>query len=133
MRRMHAPLPLVVACALVACGGSPGDLMAVEVTGGPPGSVPKSLVVAVDGRGTCNRRPMREISSDQLLEARSIVRDAKPVAGRTQAYPAGSPPGLNYTLRTPDGTIGWNETSTGLPSVLPRAELFALRLGRSLC
>ncbi|GAC1317843.1 MAG: hypothetical protein NVSMB25_06290 [Thermoleophilaceae bacterium] len=133
MRGSGALLALAATAALGSCGGSPGDLLALDIRGGPAGFRPESLVVAVDGRATCNRRATRQISSADLLDARSIVRDAAPIAGGAQGFSAASPGGRRYRLRTQDGTVSWNETSMRLPAVLPRAELFALRLGRSLC
>ena len=122
----------LAAATLAGCGGSPGDLMALATSGGPA-AVNQTIVVRLDGDASCNRGPLRPIANSQLLAADAIVRDAKPYTTRVQTFPPGRPGGRAFVLRDQDGTVRWNETSTGLPAVLPRAELFALRLAPLLC
>lgn len=121
-----------VSVGLGACGGTPGDLMAIDVAGGPDG-ISRTLVVTEDGRASCNRSPLHQLTSADLLEARSIVRDAKPLASSAQAFPPGRASDRRFVLRTKDGTARWTETSPGVPPVLPRAVLLALRLSRLAC
>lgn len=120
-----------LACAALAgCGGTAGDVIAIQVSGGPA-HANETLVVSNDGRASCNRAALRPITNPELLEARSIAHDAQPLARSAQIIASGG--GRQFTLRDADGTVRWAETSTGLPPVLPRAELFALELSREVC
>ena len=72
---------LLCACALLlaGCGGSAGDLLSITASGGPaPGK--HTIVVSGDGRGSCDRGPLKELPSDRVLEAREIEKDVLPVA-----------------------------------------------------
>lgn len=131
-RRAAAGAVALAAVALAGCGGSPGDLMALRVSGGPA-HLDQALVVTADGRISCNRGPERDMSNPDLLDARSIVREAKPLTTRAARYAPSRPGGRSFTLRDQDGSVAWDETSAGVPPVLPRAELFGLRLGPAAC
>lgn len=132
MRRLLAAAALVSAVACTGCGGSPGDLLALGISGGPAGGN-DTLVVSIDGLSSCNRGPQKQISSSQLLVADSIERDAQPLATRAATFPSGPTGGRSFTLRTQAGSVQWRESSRDLPAVLPRAELFGLELQRQLC
>jgi hypothetical protein len=132
MRVRSLATAALVAATVGGCGGSPGDLMAIRMSGGPA-AVDQMIVVRVDGGASCNRGPLREITNSQLLAADAIVRDAKPYAARAQSFAAGRAGGRAFELRDQDGTVRWYETSAGVPPVLARAELFALRLAPALC
>jgi hypothetical protein len=111
----------VLACVAVlsasGCGGSTGDLLAIEVSGGIAAPArPDRIVVQSDGRASCNRGRPQEIPSQTLLDAREVERDIKPLADRGASYPA-------------QGAEG----ERGLPKPLPKAELLTLRLRRQLC
>jgi hypothetical protein len=122
----------LAALAFAGCGSSPGDLLAIESSGGPA-NLNQTIVVRVDGSASCNRGAQREITSSRLLEADALVRDAKPYTTRAQTFAATRPGARTFVLRDQDGTVRWSESSAGLPAVLPRAELFALQLAPELC
>ncbi len=131
--RHIALLVLAAAAALAGCGGSPGDLIAIEVSGGAANR-DQRIVIRSDGHATCNDGPNRDIGSDALIEAREIERDLTDDAERAASYEDGAPPNATrYAARTKDGTVRWRERARGLPPVLPRAQLFALQQGRALC
>lgn len=132
MRRALQLATAAVAVALAGCGGSPGDLMAIDVSGGPAARK-QAIVVRSNGEGTCNGGPIRDIGSDALIQARAIERDVTELAARAAAYETGSPGATSYVIRTKDGTVRWQEGASGLPAVLPRVQLFALQQGRKLC
>ena len=133
---MRRPAPLAAAAAaalaLAGCGGSPGDLLALEVSGGPANRQQR-LVVQTDGRATCNGGPSADIGSDPLIDAREIERDAANLAERAAVYQAARGGATSYVLHTKDGTVRWQEGARPLPEVLSRAQLFALQQGRVLC
>lgn len=133
---MRPPLPVlataVALAALPGCGGSPGDLLAIDATGGAA-KREQRIVIASNGRASCNGGPTRDIGSQALIDAREIERDLEKPAKQAAGYGTGRRQSTSYVARTKDGTVRWQEGSPGLPPVLPRAQLFALQQGRALC
>jgi hypothetical protein len=128
---MRRWLPLA-AVVLAGCGGSPGDLIAIDVKGGPAHRN-QSIVVTDNGNASCNRRPSKDIGSAALIDARELKRDLGDDAGRAAVYESARPGTTSYVARTKDGTVRWDDGVRGLPPVLSKAELFALQQGRKLC
>jgi hypothetical protein len=127
MRRLAVASVLLLA----GCGGGAGDLLSITVSGGFA-PTRHTIVVSGDGRGSCDRGPLKELPSDRVIDAREIERDAADLARRGATYPP-SPDARAYVLRTKAGTVRWSEGGRGLPSVLPRAQLLELQLERLLC
>jgi len=127
-------LPALLAAALLVagCGESAGDVLAIEVTGGPL-ATKQTLIVTADGRGSCDRGKLQEIPNDQLIAAQAVAHDAKPLAEAGSAYTSSRPGARQYLLRLPQGNVQWTEGRPGIPAALARAQLLALRLGRLLC
>ena len=124
-----------LACALVlllaGCGGSAGDLLSISATGGIAGGK-HEVVVSGDGRGSCDRGPLKELPSDRVIDAREIEHDVSDLARRAVTYPP-VPDARTYKLDSKAGEVRWSEGSPGLPSVLPKAQLLDLQLERLLC
>jgi hypothetical protein len=122
---------LAAAAVLAGCGGEAGDLMAIEVSGGAAGAK-RTIVITGDGRGSCNDSERENVDSDDLVEARDVERDIEELADDSRQFPerAGR---RRYVVRTDDGVVRWSEGTTGLPDVLPRTALLALKLERALC
>jgi hypothetical protein len=116
-----------VCCALAACGGNPGDLMGLEVSGGPLKGAERIRVTA-DGRASCNGGKLQQLNSSTVLDARNVARDATPLIKRVASFPPAAAGRRTFELRTADGSISWGEGAAGLPAVLPQAELLALEL-----
>jgi hypothetical protein len=122
----------LAASALIAgCGGGAGDLMSIQITGGPTAEM-HTVVVSGDGRGSCDRGPLKELPSARVLDARTIAREVADFARKAATYPtkAGA---RRYELRTNDGVVRWSEGSPGVPKVLPMAQLLALQLEQLVC
>ena len=117
MRHPRGRVALAAVLALAAgCGGESGDLLAVEITGGPAGG------------------ELRQISSERLIEAREVERDLEDLAeDGTDLGGEATGDRRAYVARTQAGTVRWVEAQTGNPTVLPRIELLSLQLGRDLC
>lgn len=133
MRRPPAALATLVVAALAGCGGESGDLLAVEVAGGPaaPG---RTIVVTSDGRARCDGGALRPITSGRLIAAREIERDLADLArGGTDLGATAAPDRRSYVARTRAGTVRFVEGEPGNPAVLARLELLALQLGREVC
>jgi hypothetical protein len=132
MRRLTAGL--AASMALIAgCGGEAGDLMSIEISGGPAGAAAKhTVVVTGDGRGSCDRGSSKLLPSDRVIDARVIAKEVGDLTRKAADYP--SRPGTRrYVLSTGDGDVRWSEGTPALPSVLPKAQLLALQLERLLC
>ena len=122
--------PAVAVCvgvALAGCGGSSGDVLGMQISGGP-GNVREQMHVTEDGRTSCNTGALHQLPSQAVLDARNIERDAKPLITDGEHYPPALPGRRTFELKTPDGSLVWGEGQTGLPPLLPRAELLALQL-----
>ncbi len=131
MRRRVAMLGAAVALLASGCGGDPGDLMSLQVSGGPTAEK-HTLVVSGDGRGSCDRGKLVLLPGDRVIDAREIVKEANDLLTKAASYPA-RPGARRYALNTGDGTVRWSEGTPALPSVLPKAQLLALQLERLLC
>jgi hypothetical protein len=116
---------------LAGCGGRAGDLLSITVAGGPT-NTRHTIVVSGDGRGSCDRGPLKGIPSARVIDARVIEHDLSDQAKRAAAYPP-RPGARRYGLNTKDGVVRWSEGTPGLPAVLPRAQLLELQLERQLC
>ena len=133
---MAARLALLLAGAALAtgCGGESGDLMAIEVSGGFAKSRgPLDIVLASDGRGTCNDGPSETVPSDLVIDARELERDLGDLAEEGARFDAARGGAASYVVRIKAGTVRWTEAGSGLPEVLPRTQVLALRLDRLLC
>jgi hypothetical protein len=123
-----AGLAVVGACAALAgCGGSSGDLLGMQITGGPA-NVKEQMHVTEDGRTSCNTGALHQLPSQTVLDARSIEREAKPLIEDGLQYPPALPGRRTFELKTPDGSLVWGEGQPGLAPLLPQAELLALKL-----
>jgi hypothetical protein len=106
-----------VAAAVAGCGSEPADLFVVDRAGAVPGAR-LNLRVTDDGRASCNRRPLVDISSEQLVDARDIEREIEPLARRGLALEAGDGSILRYRVVTEEGTLRFADTSRGQPPPL---------------
>jgi hypothetical protein len=133
-RRRAAVCSALAACAVLAgCGDQAADLLAIEVSGGPGGRPPHTLVVTDDGRGRCDTASLRLLPNERLLEAREVEREIEGPAREGRAYPGGTPGGRSYVLKTSEGVVRWREGAAGLPPALPKAAALGLMLERELC
>ena len=131
MRRIG---PVLLAGALAAgCGGEAGDLMAIEIAKGPARGRALDIVIASDGRASCNDRPEETIPSDLLIEARDLEHDLDDLAEQGAFFEPTGAGRREYVVRIKAGTVRWSEGDRGLPRELPRTQLLALRLDRLLC
>lgn len=131
-RALAAIAALTCAVVLAGCGGAPGDILGLGIAGGEQQQAVR-MHVEENGRASCNKRPLHQLSSSTILDARNVVRDAKTLAESGASFGNPSSGQRNFQLRTPDGTVNWTEAATGLPPVLPQAELLALHMQQQLC
>jgi hypothetical protein len=118
---------------LASCGGSAGDLIALEVSGGFESQAVR-LTVTDDGRGRCGDGGLEPISNERLIEAREVERDIEELAEEGARFAdREGPAGRHYVASTRAGTVRWAEGAPALPEVLPRAALLAEELQDDLC
>jgi hypothetical protein len=124
MRRLLAAA--IASVVLAGCGGGTGDLMGMQITGGP-GKTFEQMHVTADGRTSCNKGGLHSLPSQLVLDSRTVEREATQLIKEGASYPPALPGRRSFQLKTPDGTLNWGEGQTQ-PAVLPQAELLALKL-----
>jgi len=119
LRHGRSPALVLASLALLVagCGSEARDLFLVTRSGDVPGAR-LTLRVTDDGRASCNRRPLVEISSDQLIAARESTRDLEDPAKAGLRLPPGPQSVFSYRVRTEEGTVVWSDDSRRQPPVL---------------
>jgi hypothetical protein len=130
--RAAAALAAVAALAIAGCGGEAHDLFLVQRAGSIPGAR-LALRVTDDGRASCNRRPLVDITSAQLIDAREIERDLEPLARRRFALRPGPGSVLRYRVVLEDGTVRFADTSRGQPAPLFAVAKLTRDIARGAC
>ena len=105
-------LPLVL-LLLSGCGTAGADLMVVARSGTIPGADLQMRVID-DGQVECNGQ-RHDLGSDQLIEAREIVRELAEHADKGLSLPPGDPTIMRFRIRTEDGVVGFSDTSPDQP------------------
>jgi hypothetical protein len=132
MKRATILAAAISCAALTSCGGSPGDILGLGISGGQQRQT-VHMHLEENGRASCNTKPLHQLSSQQLLDARNIVRDAQPFTKVGARFGTASSQQRTFELRTPNGTVDWTEAAVGKPPVLSQAELLALQMEQQLC
>ena len=132
MRRCALLAALATGLFAAGCGGTAGDLLALEVTGGA-GNSHDRLRVTDDGRASCNGARLVTIQSNQLLAAREDRRLLRPYAKRGATFPGAVAGARNFLARSQDGSVSWSEGAPRLPTALGRTTLLAIELERQIC
>jgi hypothetical protein len=107
--------------------------MAIEVAKGPARGRALDIVIASDGRASCNNRPEEMIPSELVIDARELERDLGDLAEEGAFFEPTGAGRREYVVRIKAGTVRWSEGNRGLPRELPRTQLLTLRLDRLLC
>jgi hypothetical protein len=115
--RGAAAAALLAAAALSGCGSAARDLFLVTRSGDVPGAR-LALRITDDGRASCNRRPLVEITSEQLIAARESTRDLEEPAKAHLRLAPGPQSVFSYRVRTEEGTVAWSDDSPRQPPVL---------------
>jgi hypothetical protein len=132
VRRAAAAIAALAALAAGACGSEARDLFVVDRTGAIPGAR-LSLRITDDGRASCNDRPLVDITSAQLVQARAAERDLEDPAKAHLRLPPGRQPVLSYRVRTEDGAAAWSDDSPRQPAVLFVVAKLTRDVARGVC
>jgi hypothetical protein len=130
MRLMAAAL-VVVAAALIGCGGSAGDLIAISTTGG--GSPHARYVVTGDGLASCNGGKDKTLSSQTVLDAREVERELTDYAEKRSSFMNGPAGARRYVASTKDGIVTWAEGARSAPPVIAKAILLTQNIKSEVC
>lgn len=136
-RRLATTLTALAAVAAGCGGGPPGDLFVVERSGTVPGAR-LTLRVTDDGGAYCNRLGRREITSEQLLDARELRRQLTGEEGRGPAdrgmrLPPAPGSILRYEVRTEDGSVAFSDNSQGQPQAFFELAKLVRDVARGAC
>ncbi len=150
MRRCRGAVAVVgalaVALVVVGCGTPSPDLFVVQRTGSVA-AARLSLRVQDGGEVTCNGKQAGMMTSDQLIEARELVRalgggavdrqndrtsDRGPL-DRNLDLPPGPMAVFRYALRAQEGTIAFSDTSRKQPDAFFRVAKLVRALAKGVC
>ena len=132
MRRTAAAAALALLLAGCGSGAPARDLFLVRRAGDIPGAR-LALRVTDDGRASCNRGALVDITSAQLIAAREIERDLEPLAKRRFALPPGPGSVLRYRVALEDGAVRFADDSRGQPPALFRLAKLTRDVARGPC
>jgi hypothetical protein len=121
-----------VAAALAGCGTEGHDLFVVQRAGSIPGAR-LALRVTDDGRASCNRGPLVDITSAQLIDARELARELAPLAERRFALAPRPGSVLRYDVVVEAGRVHFADTSRGQPAPLFRVAKLTRDIARGAC
>ena len=122
---------LAAGLATGACGTPSPDLFVVERDGTVPGA--KLTLLVSDQTARCNGGPVKDLTSDQILEARDIhkVLLLEQTAGKP--IPKAPPAQIfSFAVQTEQGTLRYPDTQQR-PPILPRLSRFVRRVAIDTC
>jgi hypothetical protein len=130
----RAPIALgggLAVLALASCGTPSPDLFVVDRGGTVPGA--KLNLLVSDQTARCNNAPAKPLSSEQILEARAILRDLRIVQTDKEAIPRYPPAQIfTFVVQTEEGRLSFPDTQQR-PAVLPRLARFVRRVAKDTC
>lgn len=130
-RTARATATALVLAAMAACGTPSPDLFVVQRDGTVPGAELDLLVS--DQTVRCNDGPVRQLTSEQIIEARDIRRDLLEVqSGAVDVPPAPPAQIFSFAVTTEEGTLRYPDTAQR-PAVLPRLSRFVRRVAIDTC
>lgn len=128
------------AATLAACNGpTPADLFVVSRTGTIPGAK-LNLRFIDDGGVSCNGGPRKDITSDQLIDARELRRELDGqkdedvgLAEKHINLPPGRVTTLSYRVRSENGTVAFSDTSAHQPQAFYRIAKLTRDVAQQAC
>ncbi len=130
-RASCAAVATLLAGGAAGCGTPSPDLFVVTRDGASAGA--KLELLVSDQTARCNDGPVKNLSSEQILEARDIRDDLIDVQEGLVAM-ATPPPAqiFSFAVRTEMGTLRYSDT-TQRPPIFPRLSRFTRRVAIDTC
>jgi hypothetical protein len=117
--------------ALASCGTPSPDLFVVDRGGTVPGA--KLNLLVSDQTARCNNAAAKPLTSEQIIEARAILRDLLVVQTDDKAIPRYPPAQIfTFVVQTEEGRLSFPDTQQR-PPVLPRLARFVRRVAKDTC
>jgi hypothetical protein len=116
---------------LTGCGAEAPDLFAVERSGVGP-NARLTMVVNDSGEVTCNGKS-HPLDANDLLRSRDVARKLADQAQLHLQLPPGPNSILSYKVRLESGTVGFSDTSKGLPASFTALELLTKDISENVC
>ena len=129
---MRRGAPLLAALALAGCGTPSADLFVVERTGSLPDA---KLTLRVGDGGTvrCDGGDERPIDSDDLLDARQLTEDLRPLLDRGTQLPAREGSVLQYRVTGEEGEVRFADNSRNQPKTFAELIRFTRKIAMEAC
>ena len=129
---MTRAAPLLAAAALAACGTPSADLFVVERTGSLPDA---RLTLRVGDGGTvrCDGGDERPIASEDLLDARQLTEELRPLLDRDVRLAPREGSLLQYRVTGEEGEVRFADNSRGLPATFAELIRFTRRIATEVC
>ena len=124
-------LALLAAVLAAGCGTPSADLFVVERSGDVPDANLKLLVS--DGTTVECDGQTKEMTSDQLLDAREIADDLVPLLERDFTLPPGPQSVMRFKVTGEDGVVEFSDSSRGLPQVFANLVVLTRALSKQSC
>jgi hypothetical protein len=127
---MRRCLPLAL-LLLSGCGTAGADLMVVDRSGSIPGANLQMRVID-DGQVECNGE-RHDLGSEELIDAREVVRELGEYADKDLSLPPGDRTILRFRIRTERGVVGFSDTSPDQPLVFYEAAQLVRTIAKGAC
>ena len=124
-------LVLAAAAALAGCGTPSADLFVVERSGDVPDADLKLLVT--DGTTVECDGVTKDMTSEQLFDAREIAEDLVPLLKRDLTLNPGAQPVMSFTVTGEDGTVRFSDASRPLPRVFTNLMVLVRDISKRSC
>jgi hypothetical protein len=122
----------LAAVAVTGCGTPSRDLWVVDRSG----SLPEARLTLRVGDGStvrCDGGDEKPISSDDLLDARQVEKDLKPLLDRNLRLPAEPGSVLQYRVTGGEGEVRFADNSAGKPLVFAEIIRLTRKFAREAC
>jgi hypothetical protein len=124
---------VAAAIAIVGCAQeAPADVMLVTRAGSVPGAR-LTLRITDDGRVSCNDKPLVNITSPQLIEARALAEDLDKAAKSHLRLAPRPQIVFSYAVKLPDGTLRFSDNSLHQSTAMFQVAILAHRIAQRGC
>ena len=122
----------VLAVIAVGCGQPSADLFTIARGGTIPGAKLR-LRVTDDGHVSCNGGALREIASNELIDAREVTRELSKPAKDHVSLPARPGSTLDYAVTIDGDTVRFADNASGQSAEMYQAALLVRGLAKGPC